>query len=297
MEGDLNFGYLLKTLRLSAGISLRELARIIDVSPAYLSLVENGKIQPPSAARIAKIEKALKVPPGSLVSIVHGFKSEVVSFIQQVPEAGNFLNVAKENSMTPADFVELTGFLSTYGWKKLKQALESVVQQAESVSGASDEAPSGPYVWPFLTEKLIFDMPGAKEKASFLEEAVNRISTQYGGIESDGILKDLLRRERIASTGIGHGIAVPHAYVDGLDRMLVVLVRIPKGVDFGAIDGEPVYIVFLLAGPRASRNLHLQLLARTLKLLSHRSFFESVLNAAGPAEVISLFRSAESKIP
>jgi PTS system nitrogen regulatory IIA component len=295
---NLKLGYLLKTLRLSAGISLRELARIIDVSPTYLSLVENEKVPPPSAARVAKIEEALKVPPGCLVGIIHGFRSDVMSFIEKVPEAANFLNVAKENLMTPADFMELTGFLNAYGWEKLKQALEvTVPQRAKSVTDSGDGEASGPYVWPFLDEKLIFDVTDAKEKASFLEEAVNRVSTQCDDIGPSAVLKELLRREKIASTGIGHGIAVPHAYVDGLARMIVALLRIPKGLHFAAIDEEPVHIVFLMAGPRASKNLHLQLLARTLKLLSHRNFFESVLQASGPREIISLFKAAEAQIP
>ncbi len=117
----MDFGHMLKTLRLSAKIGLRELSRTINVSPTYLSLVENGKQPPPSAVRIAQIEDALKVPSGYLLSLTDGLDADVSLFVQEVPEATDFLTVAKKNSMVSADFMELTGFLNTHGWARMRQ--------------------------------------------------------------------------------------------------------------------------------------------------------------------------------
>ena len=294
----MDFGHLLRTLRLSAGIGLRQLSRSINVSPTYLSLIENGKQSPPTAGRIAQLEKALEVPAGYLLSVTEGLKSDVTSFAQEIPEVTDFLNIATKNSMTSADFMELTGFLNAYGWKRLKEALETCAPQYLEPSSESEIQPiERPYIWPFLTEKLIFDVPATEGKAAFLEYAAHRIADQCKGVRSETMLKELLERERISSTGIGDGVAIPHAYVPGLDRMIVAFVRIPDGLKFDSIDGEPVYIVVFLAGARFSENLHLKLLARLAKLLSKRSFSRSVLEAAGPREIISLFRAAEMRIP
>jgi len=293
-----NFGHLLRTLRLSAGIGLRQLSRSIDVSPTYLSLIENGKQPLPTAGRIAQIEKALEVPAGYLLSVTGGLKSDVTSFAQELPEVMDFLNMATKNSMTSADFMELTGFLNAYGWKRLKGALETCAPQYLEPSSKSDLHTIGrPYIWPFLTEKLIFDVPAAEGKAKFLEYAAHRIADQCEGVKFETMITELLERERISSTGIGDGVAIPHAYVAGLDRMIVAFVRVPDGLEFDSIDKKPVYIAVFLAGPRFSENLHLKLLARLAKLLSKGSFSKSVLEAAGPREIISQFRAAEMRIP
>lgn len=294
----MNFGYILRTLRISAGISLRELSRMIDVSPTYLSLVENGKQSPPNAVRIAQIEKALDVPSGYLLSIVNGLNSEARLFVRQMPEVVDFINVAKGNSMSSTDFMELTSFLNLYGWKGLRQALEKTgFQPPESSSDSPNKTVISPYVWPFLYEGFIFDIVGVKGKRTFLEEAVSRIAAQCNGLQPEAMLTELLEREEMASTGVGSGVALPHACVPGLEQTIVSFMRIPEGLDFDAIDGEPVYMALLLAGPPSSENLHLRLLARIAKLLSHNNFCESVLGASSPREIISIFRSAEMRIP
>lgn len=294
----MNFGHLLKTLRLSAGIGLRQLSRNINVSPTYLSLIENGKQPPPTAGRIAQLEKALKVPAGYLLSVTGGLKSDMASFAREIPEVEDFLNMAVKNSMTSADFMELTGFLNAYGWKRLKEALETCAPQyMERVAESELREIQSPYLWPFLTESLIFDVAGMEDKWSFLEYAANHIAEQCNDIKAEMMLEELLERERKSSTGIGDGVAIPHAYVTGLDRMIVAFVRVPNGLDFDSIDQKPVYIVVFLVGPRFSENLHLKLLARLAKLLSKSSFSRSVLDAAGPREIISLFRAAEMRIP
>lgn len=110
-------------------------------------------------------------------------------------------------------------------------------------------------------------------------------------------MSGLLKREEIASTGIGNGVAVPHAYSSGLDRMILAFFRIPEGLEFDAVDRQPVHLAFILAGPRSSENLHLKLLARIAKLFSHNSFYENILEAPGKKKIISIFKSAEMRIP
>lgn len=294
----MQFGYILKTLRISAGISLRELSRTIDVSPTYLSLVENGKQRSPSAIRITQIEEALNVPSGYLQAMSRDVSEELTLFLRKVPEVADFLDVAKENSMGPADFMDLTGFLSLYGWKRLKEALKQTgFRPGKPVFNSMENVIINPYLWSFLDEKLIFDIGGIGGKEAFLEEVACRIAKQFDGLEADEILAELLKRENIASTGIGNGIAFPHACLPNLNRVIVALVRIRGGLHFDAIDGKPVFVVMLLLGPCSFENVHLKLLARMAKLLSDNTFYKGVLEAKSHRNIISLFKSAEMRIP
>jgi mannitol/fructose-specific phosphotransferase system IIA component (Ntr-type)/transcriptional regulator with XRE-family HTH domain len=285
-------------MRIEAGIGLRELARMIDISPSYLSMIENDQQPPPTPTRITQIEQALNVPKGYLQSLTHGFDPDLTSFVQEVPEILDFLHMARDKKMRSRDFMELAGVLNAYGLKGLRKAIKTVIAEADD---ATNESPgpgtAGPYLWPFLNEALVFDVAGVSDKETFLREAVHKIIKQTEGLDQETIFKGLLEREEAASTGLGHGVAVPHAYIDGLDRMVVACFRIPEGLDFDAVDGKPVYLVFILAGPRSSELLHLKLLARIAKLFNYNSFYERILEAPNQRQIIARFKAAEMSIP
>jgi len=294
----LDFGHILKTMRIEAGIGLRELARCIEISPSYLSMVEHGQHPPPTAERISQIEQVLDVPRGYLLSVTRGFNADMTSYMREVPEIADFLYMAQEKGLKSDDFMELTGLLNTYGLKGFKVATKpSVLRANKSAIDSHVAVAKGPYLWPFLRKKLIFDVSGIKDKGSFFKEAVAKLAIQGDGLDRSAILANLIAREETASTGIGHGVAVPHAYTTGFDDMVLAFFRIPKGLDFDAIDGQPVYLVFILAGPRSSKHLHLKLLARIARLFSHDNFYEKILEAPGKGEIVSLFRAAEKRIP
>lgn len=293
-ERHMNFGYILRTLRISAGVSLRELSRMIDVSPTYMSFVETGKEPPPCPARVARIEEALKVPQGYLMSLVN--RADRGLSQSHAPEVVDFLSMAKRCSMCAGDFMELTEYLNRYGWETIRETLKNGGLEPFEIEPPRQEI-VGPYLWPFLEEKLIFDLIGVENKRDLLERAVGLMAQGREGMRTGPLLAELLKREAAASTGIGGGVAVPHAFVPGLKKMVVALFRILDGMDFESIDGEPVYMVLVMAGPHSSENVHLRLLARIAKLVRYDSFIESVLRATSPREVISMFRSAEMRIP
>jgi PTS system nitrogen regulatory IIA component len=293
----MDFGYMLKTLRIEAGIGLRELARNIDISPSYLSMIENQQQPPPTPARVAQIEQVLNVPKGYLLSLVHGLDPDLMSYIEEVPEVADFLRVAQKKRMRSKDFMQLTGMLNAYGTKGLNLAIKKIDGNADDAKIPSRRGSVGPYLWPYLTEKLIADVTGVKDKISFLKHVVSLTADEVPGLDAAELLQGLLERERLASTGIGHGIAVPHAYSAGLEGMIVALFRVPEGLDFGSIDEEPVHLVFLLAGPRSDELLHLKLLARIARLFSHNSVYQKILMASSHREIISRCKSAEMGIP
>jgi len=112
--------------------------------------------------------------------------------------------------------------------------------------------------------------------------------------EQDRLLQALIEREGLHSTGIGEGLALPHtrSTLGGLvDQPLVVMGRHPNGVPFGAIDGKPVQLFFLLL--TTSMTEHLHLLARLSRLLRHAALRGELLMAREPAEAIAAIRKAE----
>lgn len=104
-------------------------------------------------------------------------------------------------------------------------------------------------------------------------------------------LDRLLQREATMSTGMGGGVAVPHAKSPACRSMVVALGLVPDGVDFKAIDGRPVRVVFMLLGPPDSTREHVDLLARIAHLVKSPGVLESLLSATEPSKVIEAIRN------
>ena len=102
------FGETVKDLRIKAGIGLRELARIIDKSPGYLSDVENGRVPPPSEAIILEIAKALEVDKSELLIVARKVDPELSAYVAQQPQAADFLRMAKNQEFSDNDWERLT---------------------------------------------------------------------------------------------------------------------------------------------------------------------------------------------
>ncbi len=107
-------------------------------------------------------------------------------------------------------------------------------------------------------------------KASDKKEAIQELAARLGALmqrDANEIFEILLQRERLGSTGIGGGVAIPHGKLAKLDRLVGVFARLDKPIDFDALDGEPVDLVFALLAPEAAGADHLKALARIARLL------------------------------
>lgn len=145
----------------------------------------------------------------------------------------------------------------------------------------------------YLREELIFLDLHPKDMQECLEMMVGMASAR--GVISDpaDALARLLARERTMSTGMGGGVAVPHAKTDRCREIIVALGRVADGVDFKAIDGKPVHIVFLLLGPPDSTRQHVDLLARIAYLVKTPGVTESILSAADARQVMDALRAEQ----
>ena len=118
---------------------------------------------------------------------------------------------------------------------------------------------------------IIADLKGATKKEVLIELVT---VLKNGGAVSNvkETVSVILEREKLGSTGIGEGIAIPHGKLKGVNGILCAFGRSKQGVDFDAVDGKPVHIVFLLLAPVESAGLHIQMLSRISRILRDPSF-------------------------
>ncbi|MCC6868361.1 MAG: PTS sugar transporter subunit IIA [Burkholderiales bacterium] len=114
------------------------------------------------------------------------------------------------------------------------------------------------------------------------------------GLDARSIAASLTAREKLGSTGLGQGIAIPHGRIKGLKQARGAFVRLREPVPFDAPDGKPVSQVFVLLVPEQATDLHLQLLSELAQMFSERAFRERLATAQSPANLLALFRAWES---
>jgi PTS system nitrogen regulatory IIA component len=125
----------------------------------------------------------------------------------------------------------------------------------------------------------------AHDKKGVLEELSGVITDQEPSLNKGYLLQVLLERERLGSTGIGEGIALPHGKVNKLDRLLVSFGRSLEGLSFDSIDDQPAYLFFLLVAPENSAGAHLQALAKISRVLKDSSFRQRLMAAKSRDEI------------
>ena len=135
----------------------------------------------------------------------------------------------------------------------------------------------------------------ATEKEEALEELVNALADVRTLGDKKAILKSLVDRENLGSTGIGQGIAIPHGKTEKVSELLAFLGVSRKGVNFEALDGEPVYIFFLLIAPKESAGPHLKALARISRLLRDNHICQLICKAKDPEEVYRIIALEEKQ--
>lgn len=113
--------------------------------------------------------------------------------------------------------------------------------------------------------------------------------------ESQRLLDTLLEREKLGSTGIGEGIAIPHGKIAGLPALVASFGRSRGGIDFRAIDGRPTHLFFALFAPENSAGAHLKALARISRIFKNPAFREAILRAQDASEIYQLISQEDAK--
>ena len=141
----------------------------------------------------------------------------------------------------------------------------------------------------------------AKTKAEVLRELVARgitppeANTELAVADAEQIVRVLEERERLGSTGIKDGLAIPHGKLERLDQLVACLGLHETGIDFGALDGQPSRIFIVLLAPESAGGLHLKALARISRLFSDGAFHQRLLAAPDGASVWHEIETEDAK--
>jgi PTS system nitrogen regulatory IIA component len=130
-----------------------------------------------------------------------------------------------------------------------------------------------------LRQEFVLEELHGRNKGDVLAELAAVFTKAGITMDPDEMLKVLLERERLGSTGIGEGVAIPHGKMAGLKEMVVSFGRSRGGVDFEAIDGKPAHLFFLLMAPENSSGLHLKMLAKISRMLKDHTFRSRLMAA------------------
>ena len=149
-----------------------------------------------------------------------------------------------------------------------------------------------------LSDFLDFDaikagLPGGN-KRSLLQQLAN-LAAQRLGREPSEILASIAERERLGSTGFGHGVAIPHGKVEGLGQIYALFARLSEPVDYKAIDGRPVDLVFLLLSPPDAGADHLKALATISRVVRHGPTLEKMRGARSRDALVAVLLGADER--
>jgi nitrogen PTS system EIIA component len=133
----------------------------------------------------------------------------------------------------------------------------------------------------YISQDLTFVIRTPMLKVDCLRELVDHVKQRHPEIDERALLERLITREEEVTTGIGHGVAIPHATLEGLEHALCVVAQIPAGIDFLALDASPVHVIFMLLSPPGATGVHIRLLARIARLVDSQDFITHMATASG----------------
>ncbi|THB72081.1 MAG: PTS sugar transporter subunit IIA [Desulfovibrio sp.] len=131
----------------------------------------------------------------------------------------------------------------------------------------------------YLKEDFVLAGLETTAKADVLAELVAPVGRLVSGFDAEKALAVLTERERLGTTGIGDGVAIPHGKLEGLDEIILVVGRSSQGVDFEALDFKPCFIFFLVLAPEQVAGMHLRILAHISRLLKDEGFRKTFMEA------------------
>jgi len=146
----------------------------------------------------------------------------------------------------------------------------------------------------FLNPRAVFhDLAASSKKALF--QSLSGLAERQLGLDGRDVARRLAEREKLGSTGFGGGVAIPHGKIDALPRVVGLFAKLAQPIEFSAIDGMPVDLVFLLLSPTDAGVEHLKALARVSRRLRDRGFVAKLRGAGSADALYALFAGGESR--
>ncbi|HHT9159999.1 MAG: PTS fructose transporter subunit IIA [Planctomycetes bacterium GWF2_39_10] len=147
----------------------------------------------------------------------------------------------------------------------------------------------------FVVNEAIITELKATEKEAVIREMMCSLKDmqKISNKDVEGVIKSLMKREELGSTGIGKGVAVPHTKHDCIKKIVGTIARSTNGVDFNALDGEPVHLFFLLLSPNDSAGAHLAALERISTVIRDNDFRRFMRQANGKEGMIEILKEVD----
>jgi fructose-specific phosphotransferase system IIA component len=147
-----------------------------------------------------------------------------------------------------------------------------------------------------MNEEMVNLSLESETKEKVIEEMAGAILQKKDIHDRDELIRAILDRENLESTGIGRGIAIPHARTNTIDEMVVVFGRSKIGVDFASLDGKPAQLFFLIVAPEREKSAYINVLARLSRLLRKDDFRKNLESASSAQKVIELIEKNEETL-
>lgn len=141
-------------------------------------------------------------------------------------------------------------------------------------------------------EAIIIDLK-AQDKKSAITEMIDALSKSKKLKKPSEVIEAILEREKLGSTGIGQGVAIPHGKTNAVSEQIGALAVSQKGLEFNSLDGEPVHLIFLLVGPVEVAGQHLKALARISRLFKDRFFRQAIKDAKSVEEIVKIIQKED----
>ncbi len=136
-----------------------------------------------------------------------------------------------------------------------------------------------------LRPEMVWPQLSASTKPEVIRELARHMAANDTTLDETSIGEILMERERLGSTGIRDGIAIPHGKVPGLNRIIIACGRSEKGIDFDAHDKKPTHLFFVLLAPESAAGQHLKVLAKLSRILNDANFREKLMTSKNAAEI------------
>ena len=146
-----------------------------------------------------------------------------------------------------------------------------------------------------LSKDCIIPELRSRTKKEVLEELTVALSNCKANLNKEALVEVLLERERLGSTGIGDGIAIPHGKIQDLDELILSFGRSTQGIEFDSMDGRPTHLFFLLIAPENSAGIHLRALAKISRLLKSAHFRQRLLEARTVEELFLVIQEEDKE--
>ncbi len=146
-----------------------------------------------------------------------------------------------------------------------------------------------------LQPAAIIPALSARNKEEVLAELAQNVIDRHPGLDRQDLIQILHEREKLGSTGIGDGIAIPHGKLKQVNEILCAFGRSREGVDFSSLDGRPVHLFFLLIAPENAAAVHLKALARISRILRDPAVRSALMDAYDVRELFRIFQEQDNR--